>query len=216
MKIGIIGSGSVGQALGAGLVKLGHQVKISSRNTNAAALEGWQQDVGSQGSVGTFSDAAEFGETVIVATKGTATEKALELAGPAAFSGKTVIDVTNPLTMNSDKQLVLKELPDGSCGETVQRVLADARVVKAFNTVNSAHMFRPQFPGGVPDMFFCGNDAKAKAAVAELLKAFGWNPVDIGKIDASRLLEPVSLLGVRLAMNSGNWNYVFQVVYQDK
>ncbi len=216
MKIGIIGSGSVGQALGGGLVNLGHQVKISSRNTTAAALERWQQDVGSQGSVGTFSDAAEFGETVIVATKGTATEKALELAGPAAFSGKTVIDVTNPLTMNSDKQLVLKELPDGSCGETVQRVLADARVVKAFNTVNSAHMFRPQFPGGVPDMFFCGNDAKAKAAVAELVKAFGWNPVDIGKIDASRLLEPVSLLGVRLAMNSGNWNYVFQIVYQDK
>lgn len=216
MKIGIIGSGGVARALGAGLVTLGHEVKISSRTPSAPALEKWQQDVGSLGSVGSFADAAAFGEIVFVATKGTATEKALELAGPAAFSGKTVVDVTNPLTMNSDKQLVLKELPDGSLGETVQRVLADAKVVKALNTVNSAHMFRPQFPGGVPDMFYCGNDADAKAAVAQLLGAFGWNPVDIGKIDAARLLEPVSMLGIRLAMSSGNWNYVFRVVYQDK
>src|SRR5690606_37715646 len=100
---------------------------------------------------------------VFVATKGTATDKALELASPGSLSGKVVVDVTNPLTMNADKQLTLKQLPDGSLGETVQRLLPTSRVVKAFNTVTAPHMYKPQFPSGTPQMFFCGNDAGAKA-----------------------------------------------------
>ena len=216
MRVGIIGSGAVARALAAGLLDQGHQVKISSRNTSAPALEKWQQEAGREASLGSFSEAAEFGEIVFVATKGTATDKALELAGPGSLSGKVVVDVTNPLTMNADKQLALKHLPDGSLGETVQRLLPNSRVVKAFNTVNAAHMVKPQFPGGAPEMFFCGNDAGAKAVVAEILTAFGWKPVDIGRIDGARFLEPLSMLGIRMAMNSGNWDYVFRVVYQDK
>ena len=215
MKIGIVGSGSVAQAIGSGLVKKGHQVMMGSRDPAKPAIKGWLDKSGAAAQAGTFAQAAQYGEIIFVATKGTATEQALQLAGPENFAGKVVVDVTNPLKMNSEKQMILAPLPDGSLGETVQRLLATARVVKTLNTVNSAHMVEPQFPGGKPQMFLCGNDADAKAVVGDLLKSFGWEPIDAGKIDAARLLEPLSLLGIRLALASGNWNYLFRLEYQD-
>lgn len=212
MKIGIIGSGGVAQALGTGLIAKGHQVMMGSRDPAKPAS--WVEKSGSAARAGTFAEAAQFGEIIFVATKGTATEQALQLANPENFSGKVVVDVTNPLKMNSEKQMILAPLPDGSLGETVQRVLASARVVKTLNTVNCAHMVHPKFPGGQPQMFLCGNDSVAKAVVGELLRSFGWEPIDVGKIDAARILEPLSLLGIRLALASGNWNYLFRLEYK--
>jgi predicted dinucleotide-binding enzyme len=216
MKIGIIGSGSVAQAIGSGLIALGHEVTIGSRDAAKPAIGRWLEKSGPAAHAGTFAEAAKYGEMIFVATKGTATEHALQMANPHYFAGKVVVDVTNPLTMNSEKQLTLAALPDGSLGEAVQRVLPDAKVVKTLNTVNSAHMVHPQFAGGTPEMFLCGNDADAKALVGEILVAFGWKPVDAGKIDSARLLEPLSMLGIRLALGSGNWNYVFRLIHQDK
>ena len=215
MKIGIIGSGSVAQAIGSGLIAAGHQVMLGSREPAKPAIAGWLDKSGAAAHAGTFPEAAEFGEIVFVATRGTATEQALQLAGPDRFSGKVVVDVTNPLKMNAEKQMILAPLPDGSLGETVQRLLGTAKVVKALNTVNSAHMVHPRFPGGTPEMFLCGNDADAKKTVGEILAAFGWAPIDAGGIEAARLLEPLSLLGIRLALASGNWNYVFRLIHQD-
>ena len=215
MKIGIIGSGSVAQAIGSGLITAGHQVMLGSRDPAKPAISSWLDKSGSAAHAGTFAEAAQFGEINFVATRGTATEQALQLAGPDNFSGKVVVDVTNPLKMNAEKQMILAPLPDGSLGETVQRLLATAKVVKALNTVNSAHMVRPRFPGGIPEMFLCGNDVDAKKTVGEILSSFGWTPIDAGSIEAARLLEPLSLLGIRLALASGNWNYVFRLIHQD-
>jgi predicted dinucleotide-binding enzyme len=216
MKIGIIGSGSVAQAIGSGLIALGHEVTIGSRDAAKPAIGRWLEKSGPAAHAGTFAEAAKYGEMIFVATKGSATEHALQMANLHYFTGKVVVDVTNPLTMNSEKQLTLAPIPDGSLGEAVQRLLADAKVVKTLNTVNSAHMVNPQFPGGTPEMFLCGNDAGAKALVSDILVAFGWKPVDAGKIDGARLLEPLSMLGIRLALGSGNWNYVFRLIHQDK
>jgi 8-hydroxy-5-deazaflavin:NADPH oxidoreductase len=101
-----------------------------------------------------------------------------------------------------------------SRGEQVQRWLPNARVVKAFNIVGHAHMVQPKFPGGPPDMFFCGNDAETKRTVAELLTAFGWNAIDIGGIEGSRLLEPLCLLWVEYGVRSKSWDHAFKLLRQ--
>jgi predicted dinucleotide-binding enzyme len=185
---------------------------LGSRDPAKDKLKAWLGEVGEAGSTGSFADAARFGELVVVAVRGTATEAALAQAGPEHFAGKVVIDATNPLRMGPDKQLTLGVGFSDSLGEAVQRALPQARVVKAFNGVNNAHMYKPDFPGGVPEMFICGDDAAAKEQVADLLAAFGWRALDAGGIEGSRLLEPFSLLGIRQALKTGNWNYVFRLI----
>jgi 8-hydroxy-5-deazaflavin:NADPH oxidoreductase len=212
VNIGIIGSGDVARALGKGFIAEGHRVMLGSRDPAKEKLQAWRQEVGAAGSTGSFADAAKFGEMVVVAVRGSATEAALGLAGPANFAGKVVIDATNPLKLGADKQLTLGVGFSDSLGEAVQRVLPGANVVKAFNTVNNAHMHKPDFPGGTPEMFICGDDPAAKAQVAALLGTFGWSAIDAGGIEASRLLEPLSLLGIRNALKTGNWNYVFRLL----
>lgn len=212
MKVGIIGSGEVARALGRAFVAEGHRVMLGSRNPASDKLKAWLEQVGANGATGSFAEAAAFADLAVVATRGAATEAALALAGPERLAGKVVIDVTNPLKMGPNKLLTLAVAGSDSLGETVQRALPAARVVKAFNTVNNAHMYKPDFPGGAPQMFICGDDADAKSAVADIVKAFGWEPIDAGPIEAARLLEPLSLLGIRNAMKTGNWNYVFRLV----
>lgn len=212
MNVGIIGSGDVARALGRAFVAEGHRVMLGSRDPGKDKLKAWLERVGAAGSTGSFAEAARFGELVVLAVRGSAVEAALAMAGPEHFAGKVVIDATNPLKMGADKQLTLGVGFSDSLGEQVQRALPEARVVKAFNAVNNAHMYKPDFPGGTPEMFICGDDAAAKESVAQLLAAFGWNAIDAGGIEASRLLEPFSLLGIRNALKTGNWNYVFRLV----
>lgn len=212
MNIGIIGSGDVARALGRAFATEGHRVMLGSRDPAKEKLQVWRAEVGPAGSTGSFTEAARFGELVVVAVRGSATEAALAAAGPDNFAGKVVIDATNPLKMGADKQLGLSVGFSDSLGEAVQRALPAAKVVKAFNTVNNAHMYQPDFPGGTPEMFICGDDAGAKQQVGELLAKFGWRAVDLGGIEAARLLEPFSLLGIRHAIATGNWNYVFRLI----
>lgn len=212
MNIGIIGSGDVARALGRAFVAEGHRVTLGSRDPAKDKLKAWLAEVGGSGSTGSFADAARFGEVVVLAVRGTAAEAALAQAGAENFAGKVVIDATNPLKMGADKQLTLGVGFSDSLGEAVQRALPQARVVKAFNCVNNAHMYKPDFPGGTPEMFICGDDAAAKEQVGEILEAFGWRALDAGGIEASRLLEPLSLLGIRHAFRTGNWNYVFRLI----
>ena len=103
-----------------------------------------------------------------------------------------------------------------SLGERVQRWLPKARVVKAFNTVGRDHMVHPEFPGGPPDMFICGNDAEAKKTVTGFLAAFGWNTIDIGGIEGARILEPLALLWVTYAMRTNSWNHAFKLLRKEK
>src|SRR5215510_4991940 len=174
MKIAILGTGDVGQALGHGFIRLGHEVKMGSREAGGEKARAWVAKTGKGASEGTFADAASFGEMVILATLWSGTENALRLARAENLAGKVVIDATNPLVFSPGKPPALALGHTDSGGEQVQRWLPGSRVVKCFNIVGNAHMVHPDFPGGPPDMFLCGNDPDAKQTVAGICKDFGW------------------------------------------
>ena len=212
MKIGILGSGVVGQALGTGFATLGHDVKIGTRRPEDDKLKLWVRQTGAKGSVASPGEAARFAEVAVLATAWSGTENAIRLADPKNVAGKVVIDVTNPLQPVPNGPPTLAVGLTDSAGEQVQRWLPAAKVVKAFNTVGNPHMFRPQFPGGPPDMFIAGNDPGAKQTVAELLKTFGWGVIDLGGIEAARYLEPLGLLWVAYAFKTSTWNHAFKLL----
>ena len=212
MKIGILGTGDVGRALGKAFVTLGHDVKMGSRTAANEKAVAWAKEHAPKASAGTFADAAGFGEIIVLATLGVADEEVIRQAGAERFRGKLVIDTTNPLDFSGGMPPKLKWSGNDSGGERVQRLLPDARVVKAFNTVGSPFMFRPEFPGGPPDMFIAGNDEDAKKRVSELLRDFGWGVVDCGGIESSRYLEAMCLVWVISAMRNGNWNQAFKML----
>jgi predicted dinucleotide-binding enzyme len=213
MKVGILGSGDVGQALGDGFLSRGHDVKLGARKaTNEKAVAWAGRHGGKKATAGTFRDAAAFGETLVLATLWSGTENAISLAGKENFKGKVVLDVTNPLVFEPGKPPRLALGHTDSGGEQVQRWLPGARVVKVFNTVGNAHMVDPKFPGGPPTMFLCGNDASARAAVTDVCKAFGWETVDLGGIEGARLLEPLCILWVQYGASTGTWNHAFKLL----
>jgi len=208
-KIGVLGSGNVGQTLGSGFLSLGCEFKIGSRDP--AKLSEWVAKNGAKASAGSFAEAAAFGEILVLATLWSGTESALRMADPKSSAGKVVIDVTNPLDFSQGAPRLALGCTD-SGGEQVQRWLPAARVVKAFNTVGAHHMIHPDFPGGPPDMFYCGNDEAAKKAVAEICTAFGWDTIDVGGIEGARLLEPMCILWVGYGMKTGTWNHAFKLL----
>ncbi len=212
MKIGILGSGDVGKALGSAFAALGHEVKMGARDARNEKVAAWVAGAGAKASGGTFADAARFADVAVLATLWSGTENALRLAGPENLAGKIVIDATNPLVYKegAPPSLALGHVDSG--GEQVQRWLPGARVVKAFNIVGNAFMFRPQFPGGPPDMLFCGNDAAARKTVAEILTSFGWPSIDIGGIEGARLLEPMCILWVLYGIRTGTWSHAFKLL----
>lgn len=212
MKIGIVGSGSVGQALGTGFAALGHDVTIGTRSPDADKLKLWARETGSKATIAGMGEAARFGDLAVLATAWSGTENAIKLADPKNLAGKVVIDVTNPLSVAQDRPPTLALGWNDSGGEQVQRWLPRAQVVKAFNIVGNVHMFRPQFPGGPPDMFICGNAAAAKTTVTDIVKAFGWSVIDIGGIEGARYLEPLAMLWITHGFRTNSWNHAFKLL----
>jgi hypothetical protein len=211
MQVGILGSSVVAQALAAGFLKLGHDVKLGSREPKK--LQPWLDKAGKHASAGSFEETARFADIAVLASLWTGTENLLKLAGaPATLAGKLVIDVTNPLIYETGKMPRLALGHTDSGGEQVQRWLPQSKVVKAFNTVGSAHMVEPKFPGGPPDMFVCGDDASAKQVVAGICKNFGWGVVDAGGIEGARLLEPLCILWVEYGLRTQTWNHAFKLL----
>lgn len=169
--------------------------------------------MGPNASSGTFADAAAFGEIAVLATLGVANEAALTAAGPERLAGKIVIDATNPLDFSRGVPPTLAVSGNDSGGERVQRQLPGSKVVKAFNIVGNALMFRPQLPGGPPDMFIAGDDRGAKEEVGRILEDFGWGAVhDLGGIEASRYLEAMCMIWVLSAIPGGHWNQAFKML----
>ncbi len=212
MKIGILGTGDVGQALGSGFVSLGHEVKMGSRDTGNEKARAWVAKTGQRASAATFAEAAAFADLAVLATLWSGTENALRLAGARNLAGKVVIDATNPLlfTPNAPPSLALGHTDSG--GEQVQRWLPESRVVKCFNIVGHAHMVHPDLPGGPPDMFLCGNDADARKTVTAICQEFGWAVIDIGGIEGARLLEPICILWVLYGIRTNSWNHAFKLL----
>jgi 8-hydroxy-5-deazaflavin:NADPH oxidoreductase len=208
-RIGVLGSGDVGRALATGFIGLGHEVRVGSRDPQK--LQSWVDAAGERASAGTFEETARFGDILVLATLGVATEDAIRLAGVENFAGKVIIDTTNPLDFSTGAPRLSIGHND-SLGEAIQRLLPNARVVKCFNTVGNAHMVNPQFQGGPPDMFLCGNDDDARKIVSQICGHFGWGVVDIGGIEGSRYLEPMCLVWVLHGMKSKSWNHAFKML----
>jgi predicted dinucleotide-binding enzyme len=211
MKIGILGSGTVAKSLGAGLRRKGHDVMLGT--SSLPRLADWLPASGGVRS-GSFADAAAFGDLVVLAVKGTAALAAVQAAGPQALAGKPVIDATNPIADKPPVHGVLQFFtgPNESLLERLQAEFPAARVVKAFNSVGSAHMVDPQFEGGAPTMFIAGNDGAAKAAVADLLREVGWEPYDMGRAEAARAIEPLCMLWCIPGLLRGEWMHAFKLV----
>jgi len=212
MYIGIIGSGEVGRTLGSALLKEGHSVLLGTRNTDKEEVVQWKKENPS-GKTGSFTDAAQA-ELVILCVSGLAVEEALELAGHSHFKGKTIIDTTNPIAHEAPVNGVLKVFTDAndSLMEQTQRLLPDAHLVKAFNSVGNTLMYKPSFPGGRPTMFICGNDDNAKKTVAGLLDTFGWDTEDMGKAEAARAIEPLCILWCIPGFREGSWTHAFKLL----
>jgi len=211
MKIGILGTGDVGRALGRGFIALGHSVVMGARDAANPKAAAWTQEAGPKASAGTFVQAAQAGDVVVLATLGSVTEEVLRGVGPGAVRGKLVLDATNPLDFSQGGPRLIGTVGD-SGGERHQRLLPGAHVVKAFNTVGNAFMFKPEFPGGPPDMFLCGDDEGAKSKAASICRDFGWGVIDVGGISASHYLEAMCLVWVLSAMKSGGWTQAFRML----
>jgi hypothetical protein len=211
MKVGILGTGDVGKALGRGFLALGHSVLMGAREASNPKAAAWVKESGPKASAGTFAQAAKDGDVVVLATLGTATEDVLRGTGPEPFKGKLVLDATNPLDFSKGSPKLVGGVGD-SGGERHQKLLPGAHVVKAFNTVGNAFFFKPDFPGGPPDMFLCGNDDGAKQKVAAICKDFGWNVVDLGGIDTAHYLEAMCGVWVLSAIKANTWNQAFKML----
>jgi predicted dinucleotide-binding enzyme len=211
-KVGVIGSGQVGQVLAGGFVRHGFETMIGSREPGK--LKEWANGAGKLGKAGTMQEAARFGEILVLVVKGTAAEDAIKLIGPNALAGKIVIDATNPIADAPPDGAVLKFFTnlDGSLMERLQKAAPSARFVKAFNSVGSALMVNPKLPGGPPTMFICGNDAAAKSEVAEILKLFGFEAEDMGGIAAARAIEPLCILWCIPGLLRNDWAHAFKVL----
>ena len=202
MKIAVLGTGMVGNALATKLVNIGHQVMVGSRTVNSEAGQEWLKSVGGKAQIGAFADTAAFGEIILDCTNGANSLAALGQAGEKNLRGKILIHVGNPLDFSGGMPPTLTVCNTDSLGEQVQREFPGVRVVKALNTVNCEVMIAPSRVPGDHNLFICGNDAAAKREVtARLCEWFGWKPgsiIDLGDITNARGTEMFLALWVRL------------------
>ena len=166
------------------------------------------------GQTGSFSEAAVFGELLILAAGGTVITSAIEKAGVENFNGKTVIDATNPIAAAPPLNGVLQFFtgPNESLMEKIQALLPGAKLVKAFNSVGSALMYKPGFSGIAPTMFICGNDEGAKKTVTDILTAFGWETEDMGKANAAAAIEALCMLWCIPGLARNEWTHAFKLL----
>lgn len=213
LKAGIIGSGMVGRVLGSAFLKEGHKVMLGTRDVNKPEVVKWKEE-NTGAETGSFAETAAFGDILVLAVSGSVVQEAIEQCGTINFSGKVVIDATNPIAGEAPVNGVLKFFTtmEESLMEQIQRQLPDAKLVKAFNCVGNAFMYKPQFEEGVPSMFICGNDEEAKKTVEAILERFGWETEDMGKIEASRAIEPLCILWCIPGFIKNQWRHAFKLL----
>lgn len=212
MKIGVLGSGVVGQTLASGFLKHGYEVMVGTRSPEKLAE--WKAKAGAKGRVGTFSEAAAFGELLVLAVKGTVAKAALKLAGAGPLAGKVILDTTNPIADAPPENGVLKYFTslDESLMEQLQAALPDARFVKAFSCVGNAFMVNPDFGGTKPTMFICGNDPAAKKEAEKIVTQFGFEVEDLGGAEAARAIEPLAMLWCIPGLLRNQWTHAFKLL----
>lgn len=208
MKIGIIGSGRIGGALGKIWAAGGHQIMFSG-SRDEQKLQALATKAGANASTGSPTQAAQFGDVVLLAVPWHQVDNAIASAG--SLEGKILIDATNPLNPEST---ILEIGWSNSGGEEVARRAKGAKVVKAYNTVgaNILESESRKFGDVTPVLFFCGDDAQSKSVVATLIVDSGFEPCDVGGIQTSRFLEPMEQLWVEIAKSGIGQEYVFSLL----
>jgi predicted dinucleotide-binding enzyme len=210
MKIGVFGTGSVGQTIATKLVELGHEVMLGSRTANNEKAVEWAKKA-PKSSAGTFEQASAFAELLFNCTLGAGSLEALHMAKEANLAGKILIDVSNSLDFSKGFPPTLLVTNTDSLGEQIQRAFPKVKVVKTLNTMWAGLMVNPRMLPDTHVNFLCGNDAAAKTAVKDLLKTFGWRDdelFDLGDIAAARGVESWLLLWTRIyrATQNGAFN----------
>lgn len=210
MRIGIIGSGVVGQTLSQGFLKHGYEVMIGSRELRK--LEEWKSKSNYSGLIGNFKETADFGEIIVLAIKGMAAKEALTII-KEQITEKTIIDTTNPIDNSPPENGVLKFFTslNKSLMEQLQEEFPKANFVKAFSCIGSAHMVNPNFKDK-PTMFICGNSEQAKSQVKEILNKFGFEVEDMGHMQAARAIEPLCMLWCIPGFLRSDWNHAFKLL----
>jgi len=213
--VAILGNGSVGTALAKGFAELGYKVIFGTREVEGektrAAL-----DAVPGARAASFAEASAAASIAVLAVPWSGMEAVIFTAGPDNLAGKIVIDPSNPLDFSGEMPTMALGASD-SGGELVQRLLPRSHVVKAFNIVTATHMVHPRLPDGTPDMLIAGDDAGAKARVAELIRGFGWrSPIDVGGIVESRLLEGLAMLWVIYGFRNDHWTHAFSLLGQKR
>ncbi len=213
MKTGIIGSGIVGRVLATAFLKEGHEVMLGTRDLSKAEVVKWKEE-NPGGKTGTFTEAAAFAELIVLAVGGSVAEEAVKLAGTENFTGKVIIDATNPIaaTPPQDGVLAFFTSYNESLMERIQQLVPGAALVKAFSCVGNAFMYKPVFAGGPPTMFICGNDEAAKKTVTGILSSFGWETEDMGKAAAARAIEPLCILWCIPGFTGNKWSHAFKLL----
>ena len=203
MKVGVLGTGVVGQAQAAKLSELGHDVVVGTRDAKDKKIKGLK--------IVSFAEAAAHGELIIEALNGNA---ALAVLKPLKkqLAGKVLIDISNPLDFSSG-ELRLTVINDDSLGEQIQKALPKTKVVKAFNTMNASVQVDPaSVAGGDHHLFIAGDDKKAKTEVEKLAKSYGWkNIMDLGGIKSARGMEMILPIWLNIMKAQGSANYNFKI-----
>lgn len=211
-KVGVLGSGSVGEALANGFLRHGYEVTRGSRDPRK--LDAWRTSAGERAASGSFADAARAADLVVLAVKGTAAEDAVRLAGTSNLAGKIVVDATNPIAEVAPTNGVLHFFTtlEDSLMERLQRLAPKANFVKAFSCVGNAFMVDPDFGGERPTMFIAGNDPAARAEASSLLDRFGWDVEDIGAAEGARAIEPLVALWCAPGFLRNQWTHAFRLL----
>lgn len=211
MKVGVLGSGDVGKVLASGFLTHGHAVTLGTRTPEK--LKDWAEKT-SGANIASFAGAAEFGDVIVLAVKGTAAAEVLGLAGARNLASKTIIDACNPIDDAPPEHGVLRFYTkiNESLMENLQHDFKDSHFVKAFNSVGSARMVNPKFADGKPTMFLCGNNEAAKKTVAGICEQFGWEPADMGSAEAARAIESLCMLWCIPGFLRNEWTHAFKLL----
>lgn len=211
IKIGVLGSGAVGQTLANGFLKHGYEVMRASRD--AKKLEEWKASAGAKAQIGTYADAAKFGDVIVLAVKGTGAVETIDACGVDSLAGKTILDATNPIADAPPSNGLVSYFTtlNDSLMERLQKRAPKANFVKAFSSVGNALMVNPTLESK-PTMFICGNDAGAKKQATEILDQFGWETEDLGVVEAARAIEPLCILWCIPGFLRNDWTHAFKVL----
>jgi 8-hydroxy-5-deazaflavin:NADPH oxidoreductase len=215
MKVAILGSGQVGQVLGTAFLKEGYEVTLAGRNAAKPEMTLWKEK-NPEGNINHFSEAAQWGDIIVLAVKGDKASLVMDMAGLENFYGKIVIDTTNPIDESKAPLNGVLNYFTGlneSLMERLQAKIPAANFVKAFNSVGNALMYKPQL-SAVPTMFIAGNDEAAKKIVTGILAAFGWETADMGKAEAARAIEPLCILWCIPGFLNNQWVHAFKLLKQ--